>query len=118
MRDMLRHARGREPAAGVALSREGCSACARTPRIARSAMAGRGSARGWVWHPLDTQGRFARAGRKVREPIIELLAQGECLEHPGSTCSRWASDSSTHNRIARAGRMARTPRIHLPAQGE
>ena len=36
MRDMPRHARGREPAAGVALSREGCSACARTPRIARS----------------------------------------------------------------------------------
>ena len=118
MRDMPRHARGREPAAGVALSREGCSACARTPRIARSAMAGRGSARGWVWHPLDTQGRFARVGRMARAPIIELLAQGECLEHPGSICSRRARDSTTKGRFARAGRVARPPRVDLFAQGE
>ena len=84
MRDMPRHARGREPADGVALSREGCSACARTPRIARSkhkiysfSAEARNQFRTRRAWDSTTQNRFARAGRMIRPPRADLLAQGD-----------------------------------------
>ena len=96
MRDMSRHARGREPADGVALSREGCSACARTPRIARSkhkiysfSAEARNQFRTRRAWDSTTQNRFARAGRMIRPPL---------------------------GRFARAGRLIRSPRVDLRAQ--
>ena len=96
MRDMPRHARGREPADGVALSREGCSACARTPRIARSkhkiysfSAEARNQFRTRRAWDSTTQNRFARAGRMIRPPL---------------------------GRFARAGRLIRSPRVDLRAQ--